>query len=221
MLDDRRDHIEGYASVSVRNRGGRPQSFSDEQVFRAMIEIVVENGMGGVSMPAIAKRIGYTHQAVTNRFTCRDNLLRAFGGWYLDNLLRVESRYRSSGSGALNGLLEFFSGGVVDELLDVPGLGGPAEPVKLMLEFDREPVLRAFFEATRKQTASWVAERIREAQREGDIGAEHDPLVVAETLLFAVSGAVVLHAYADASVIHERMQRAIDLALRHYRQRET
>lgn len=181
-----------------------------------MIEIVVEKGMGGVSLPAIAKRIGYSHQAVTNRFASRDNLLRAFGRWYLDNLLQSESRYRSSGTPALSGLLDFFTGGVVDELLGVPGLGGPAEPVKLMLEFDREPVLRAFFEPIRNQTAGWVAERISEAQREGDIGADHDPLVVAETLLFAVTGAVVLHAYADAAVIHERMERAIDLALRHF-----
>ena len=204
-------------SLSMSRRGGRPQSFSDEQVFQTITELVVAGGMNAVSLPAIAKRVGCSHQAVTNRFATRDNLLRAYGGWYLDNLLRAEARVRSEDRGALQALIDFLAGGATDEMLGVPGLGGPAEPVKLMMEFDREPVLRDFFAPFRRQTAEWMAERIAQAQIEGDIRADSNASDVAEALMYAVSGAVVLYAFAEPEVVRERTRRATALALRPYR----
>ncbi len=203
--------------LKTAHRGGRPKSFSDEQVFRAITELVVVAGISAVSMPAIARRIGCSHQAVTQRFSNRESMLRAYGGWYLDNLTMAEERYRTSNEPSLSGLIDFFSGGVVDEMLGVPGLGGPAEPIKLMLEFDRVPVLREVFKPSRQQTTAWITEQIEQAQREGDIEPTCDPLDVAETLLFSVSGAVVLHAFSDPAFVRQRMQRAIDLALKPYR----
>ncbi|MEZ4624401.1 MAG: TetR/AcrR family transcriptional regulator [Thermomicrobiales bacterium] len=147
-------------------KGGRPQSFTDEQVFQAITGIIVEHGIGAVSMPAIARRIGFSHQAVTFRFSTREKMLNAYAAWYQGSFLSVEQRLRMSGRPALDILLEFLMGGGVDAVTGVPALGGPVEPIKLMMEFDREPILRRYFAPGRSQTFEWVTELIAQAQAE-------------------------------------------------------
>ena len=198
-------------------KGGRPQSFTDEQVFQAITGLIVDHGIGAVSMPAIARRIGFSHQAVTFRFSTREKMLNAYAAWYQGSFLNVEQRLRLSGRPALDILHDFLMGLGADELTGIPALSGPAEPIKLMMEFDREPILRRYFAPGRSQTFDWVTELIAQAQVEGTIAPGHDPRDVSNLLLFAVSGAVVLNVWDQPESIRASMTRAIDLALAPYR----
>ena len=57
---------------------GRPRTVTDEQVFRAVAEVVTKEGPSGLTFGAVADRVGLTGPALAQRFGSKRGLLIAF-----------------------------------------------------------------------------------------------------------------------------------------------
>lgn len=57
---------------------GRPRSVSDEAIFEAVTAVISDVGPKGLTLAAVAKRVGLTASALTQRFGSKHGLLVAF-----------------------------------------------------------------------------------------------------------------------------------------------
>lgn len=57
---------------------GRPRKVTDEEVFRAVADVVTDEGPAGLTFGAVAERVGLTGPALAQRFGSKRGLLIAF-----------------------------------------------------------------------------------------------------------------------------------------------
>ncbi len=153
-----------------------------ERILGAAREIYLEEGQGGVTMRAVAARVGVTPTALYRHFPRREALVdevldAGFGvfGGYLERALEGRTageRLRLAGSGYLSFALE------QPEIYRTIFMS--ARPA------DSEPR-----DARREATFRFLVERVRECMRAGEIAAG-DPAATALTIWAHVHGLVSL-----------------------------
>ena len=85
-------------------RTGRPRTVSDEAIFDAVRAVVTDVGPGGLTLAAVANRVGLTAPALTQRFGSKRNLLLAYNQAAATGIDDVFTRVRSSSPTPLSAL---------------------------------------------------------------------------------------------------------------------
>jgi AcrR family transcriptional regulator len=85
-------------------RTGRPRTVSDEAIFDAVRAVVTDVGPSGLTLAAVASRVGLSAPALTQRFGSKRNLLLAFNEAAATGIGDVFNRVRSGSPTALSAL---------------------------------------------------------------------------------------------------------------------
>ena len=85
-------------------RTGRPRTVSDEAIFDAVRAVVTEVGPSGLTLAAVADRVGLSAPALTQRFGSKRSLLLAYAEAAATGIDDVFTRVRSSSPTALSAL---------------------------------------------------------------------------------------------------------------------
>lgn len=202
-------------ATTSKSRARRRFAFSDEQVFQAITRLLVEGGIAGVSLPTIARCIGFTHQALTYRFTSRAGLMEAYAAWLWGFSHRNQESIREAAPSPLAALRSLYLLPLDSRLTGIEAEGSPAAFVFILLECNRDPVLQATLTGYLAEVEERLAGIISEAQERGDLRRE-EPALIADALLCAVTGAAVYSAGAPVDEAWVRMSQAYDVAIHPY-----
>jgi AcrR family transcriptional regulator len=167
-------------------RTGRPRTVSDEAIYEAVSALVGEVGPSGLTLAAIAERVGLSAPALTQRFGSKRNLLvahaeAAAGG--IDDLFERVRRASPSPVAALRaGLIEFNSG--------VDSRDAFANHLALLHLDLTDPELGAHAARQSRLLRRSIARLIEEAIDAGEMLAA-DPAELADTIYTVYNGALV------------------------------
>jgi AcrR family transcriptional regulator len=85
-------------------RTGRPRTVSDEAIFDAVRAVVTDVGPAGLTLAAVADRVGLSAPALTQRFGSKRNLLLAYNEAVATGIDDVFNRVRCTSPTALSAL---------------------------------------------------------------------------------------------------------------------
>jgi AcrR family transcriptional regulator len=167
-------------------RTGRPRTVSDEAIYEAMTAVVGEVGPSGLTLAAIAERVGLSAPALTQRFGSKRKLLvahaeAAAGG--IDDLFERVRRTSPSPVAALRAALIEFTSGVDSRDTFANHLA--------LLHLDlTDPELGAHAARQSRLLRRSIARLIEEAIDAGEMLAA-DPAELADTIYTVYNGALV------------------------------
>jgi len=200
------------------SRAGRRKAFTDEQVFEAISSLLREGGISTVSLPAIAKRIGFTHQALTYRFETRDGLLAAYAAWLWGRTHAAQERILQEPLGPLAMVRRLFLSGahgagpgdrIEDSMSEMVGF--------LFIELQRDPATHATFAVNQPIGEARVIQVITRGQEAGVLDPRVPATEILDALVYASIGASVFNngiQRTDGAV--DRVTRAFEAALARY-----
>ncbi|GGM82003.1 TetR family transcriptional regulator [Thermopolyspora flexuosa] len=88
---------------------GRPRSVSDEAIFEAVTAVISDVGPKGLTLAAVAKRVGLTASALTQRFGSKHGLLVAFATREAANVAGIFAKARATHLDPLTALITTLS----------------------------------------------------------------------------------------------------------------
>lgn len=191
---------------------GRPRSFTDEAVFLALTEVVQENGFAGLTLAAIAKKVGCTGQALNARFDSRIGLLVDYVDWASARDIERFRAVRSKKLSPLETLRARFKlqlEGSDEELSD--GTEN-LRILSLILESQQYP---EFAQRIQKRIDAFEHEMtllIREANEAGELRVAN-PEALSHLIMVATSGASTLWPASGEGTVLDEVTRVIDLLL--------
>ncbi|MGH2549512.1 MAG: TetR/AcrR family transcriptional regulator [Thermomicrobiales bacterium] len=197
-------------------RRTRRQLFSDEQVFLAITRLLIAGGIVSVSLPAIAQRIGYTHQALTYRFASRAGLLQAYSSWFWKEGRKVHLSIRESSLTPLSALRSSFLMLPDPDDMVAQESDSPSSYASLLIEFQRDPILRKSFEDYLPKHLAFLTEGVQAAQDHGELRREYEPSEIVRVLIYAVNGAAAYNTEVPVDDPSSRMKWAFDVSIRPY-----
>ena len=167
-------------------RTGRPRTVSDEAIYEAVTTVVGEVGPSGLTLGAVAERVGLSAPALTQRFGSKRNLLVAYaeaaaGG--IDDLFQRVQKTAPSPLTALRAALIEFTIGV-----------GSRDSIANHLAFLHldltDPELGAHAARQSRQLRRSIARLITQAIDAGELTSA-DPTELADTIYTVYNGALV------------------------------
>jgi AcrR family transcriptional regulator len=193
-------------------RRGRRRTFEDVQVFRLTTRILVSEGLGSLTLQRIAKEIGVTHQAISNRFSSKVGLLESYASWFADMAEHDRAALREQVTSPLETARRFLVQPLNPQLFghekNNPNVGW----IIIMLELQREPALAEMVSIQNQRTVQAIGDLLSAAQELGEVGPCNS-LRLAELALAAVSGAVVQWIFTPTGDIRERLIECRDAVL--------
>ncbi len=163
-------------------RRGRP-GHDLESVLAVAVQAFNERGYDGTSMRDLADRLGIAKSAIYHHVTGKEELLSLALDRALTGLSAVADRARALGAPAI-GRLEYLVRGSVEVL------EAESPYVTLLLRVRGNTTVERAALDRRRAFDRFVADLVREAQRDGDIDPDRDALITAR-LLFGLVNSVV------------------------------
>jgi AcrR family transcriptional regulator len=204
------------APARIRRRAvGRPRGFSDEDVFRATTRLLLAGGLANTTLKHVAGEIGFSHQAVAQRFETKEGLLRAYFDWMQDVISEEAAEIRERPVTTAMKLRQLLTLPINPRLFDVDTFEKQASWTLLSLELRRDPAIAPLIAAGTTAYVHVLADLVREGQERGELGAA-DPYEIAEMALVAGTGSAMQWLLNQKEPLLEKMERCIDLALRPY-----
>ncbi len=194
-------------------RPGRPRSFEDEDVFVVTSQLLLEGGISAVTLQAVARELGLTHQAISQRFASKSGLLSAMYEWHSGRSQAYNEAMRGPHASPLTAIRERFLLGT--------GAANPDEPVPelygmpLMLELRRDPGVVARMRSVADGFDTRLVELLDAAQAAGELHPCNS-VALAELILAASIGGTIIWRVAPQGSIMAMMDRYIATALRPY-----
>lgn len=204
------------ASERTRSKElGRPRSFSDEDVFVAVTRVAQEHGFAGLSLAAIAKRIGCTGQALNARFGSRMGLLVAYVDWASARDVERFQFVRAERLSPLETLRARFH-------LPLEGreeeLSSGADHIRIMSLIIESTEFPEFARRIRNRIEVFehqLSMLIREANAAGELNVDN-PEGLAHLIMVATSGGSTLWPAGGQGSIVDEINRIIELLLAPY-----
>jgi AcrR family transcriptional regulator len=194
---------------------GRPRSFSDEDVFAAVTRVAQEQGFAGLSLAAIAKKVGCTGQALNARFGSRMGLLVAYVDWASARDVERFQHVRAQNLTPLETLRARFH-------LPLEGreeeLSSGAEHVRIMsliIESNEYPEFARRIRNRIEVFEHQLSLLIREANAVGELKVDN-PEGLSHLIMVGTSGGSTLWPAGGQGSIVEEMNRIIELLLAPY-----
>jgi len=167
-------------------RTGRPRTVSDEAIFQAVSAVVSESGPAGLTLAAVADRVGLSGPALAQRFGSKRNLLVAYAraaARGVDDLFARGRSSRRSPLAALRAALIEFTAGIDSRESIANNLAF------LHLDLTDEEFGRYAAEQSRLLRQA-ITDLLREAIEAGEL-EQTDPSALADTVYTVYNGALV------------------------------
>src|SRR5690606_3357403 len=166
---------------------GRPRSVSDEAIFRAVAAVISDVGPKGLTLAAVAERVGLTAPALTQRFGSKRGLLVAFATREAAGVADVFAKARAAHPDPLTAL--------VATLATLPsGVTTPESMANNLafLQLDlTDPELRTHAVAQSRALRAEVAALVTEAVDAGLLAPATSPETLAADLYATYCGAML------------------------------
>lgn len=193
-------------------RTGRPRSVSDEEIFEAVSAVVNEFGPSGLTLAAVADRVGLSAPALTQRFGSKRNLLLAYAKAAASGVDELFARARTSSPSpiaALRAALIEFTAGIDSRDVIANNLA--------FLHLDlTDPELGAHAAKQSRRLRRAIARLVEEAIDSGEIEPA-DPSELADTLYTVYNGALVGWAIDGRGSLERWLSERLDRVLGHHR----
>lgn len=199
----------------LAKKRGRHRTFEDIEAFHQVAMILLEGGMSSFSLPRLARRVGCSHQSLSERFTSRAGLLRAYQQWtmsiFQENVAELHRQF-SSPIERIRRLLLM----PLDERIGGAGrLHSPGLWVVLFLEAQRDPALADDLVESQTSIHALLRDMVADAQRQGELRAG-DSALIAEALLTSTTGAAVIWLLHPVEDVFAKMERCFDGTLQRF-----
>ena len=163
-------------------RRGRP-GYDLESLLTVAVTVFNERGYDGTSMEDLAQRLGITKAAIYHHVAGKDQLLRMAMDRALDGLFGVLAETRRLDARAIGKLEHLVRGSVAVLQAQLPY-------VTLLLRARGNTEIERAAVARRRQFDRYVAGLVRQAEADGDVRPDVDPVVTAR-LLFGMVNSLV------------------------------
>ncbi|WP_188186727.1 TetR/AcrR family transcriptional regulator [Nonomuraea sp. SYSU D8015] len=191
---------------------GRPRSVTDEAIFDAVADVVTESGPAGLTLAAVARRVGLSAPALAQRFGSKRALLVAFATNEAGGVAAVFQAARRAAPDPVRA--------VRDALVSLAGPIKTPEGLANNLAFLQmdltDPELRAHSVAQSRALRAEVAALLAEAAEGGDLTSAQ-PEILADTLYATYCGALVTWAIDGTGPLPEWLAERLDRVLDPYR----
>ena len=172
---------DGAVTAAPRRRG-RP-GYDAEAVLKVAVEVFNERGYDGTSMEDLSKRLRITKSGIYHHFDSKEDLLTRALDRALDGLSAIVEETRSLEAPAID-RLEFLVRGSVRVLVDRLAF------VTLLLRVrGNSPVERRALRR-RREIDAYIAELVTEAEAQGDVRPDVDPVITGRLLFGTVNSLV-------------------------------
>lgn len=193
-------------------RTGRPRSVSDQAIYDAVSAVVTEVGPSGLTLAAVAGRVGLSAPALTQRFGSKRNLLLAYAEAAASGVDELFARVRATSPtavAALRAALVEFTAGIESREAIANNLA--------FLHLDlTDPDLGAHAARQSRLLRRAIARLVEEATEGGEIAAE-DPTELADTIYTVYNGALVGWAIDGSGSLARWLSERLDRVLACYR----
>ena len=166
---------------------GRPRTVSDGAIFDAVTAVITEMGPSGLTLSAVAQRVGLSAPALAQRFGSKRNLLVAYAAVSAEGVEALFERTRRRSPdpiSAVRAALVAFAAPVATRRALANHLA--------FLHLDlTDPELGAHAVKQSRLLRGQIADLLREAQDNGRLVAGTDPAVLADTVYTTYNGALV------------------------------
>jgi AcrR family transcriptional regulator len=167
-------------------RTGRPRTVSDEAIFEAVKAVVTEVGPAGLTLAAVANRVGLSAPALTQRFGSKRSLLLAYAKAAAtgidDHFTRVRCTSPTALSALRAALLELTAG--------IDSRDAIANHLAFLHLDLTDPELRAHAAKQSRLLRRAMTQLLEEATTTGEIDST-DPTELADTVYTIYNGALV------------------------------
>lgn len=197
-------------------RAGRPQTISEDAIFRATYRVMAERGPGQLTLAAIASILECSPPALLKRFGSKRKLLLAFIAWSVNNNRMQFSNAQQLHHSPLTSLRACLL------MTESPGTAMRIDPRGYVntLQFYFQEVMDPEFHAI---WTEWIREYeeaiitlLTEAISVGELLPTCNPTTVGRTLHAAMSGVGLLWAGDDRRPMADRLCEAFDTTLAPY-----
>lgn len=196
-----------------RRTVGRPRGFSDEDVFRATTRLLLNGGLGNATLTQLASQIGYSHQAVAQRFESKERLLRAYLEWMSVGVREDAEAILRESTSSVERLKRLLTLPINPRLFDADTFEQQASWTLISLELRREPTLAPIIALQLGMYVDLLTGIVSEGQTSGELNPG-DPGEIAELAIVAGTGAAMQWLLNQQEQLLTKMERCIDLALR-------
>jgi AcrR family transcriptional regulator len=215
-VDTRTDTTTVSITAQPAKRGrGRPRTFSDEDVFRAVPRAISKGGYQDLTLSLIAKEVGTTAQALIRRFGSKQTLIHRYLEWsiaqHLVRFAQVEQRHESPLE-ALYARAMMSPDERPDEVTDGAGY---ANQLAFSLEMRSDPVAAALAARRSSITELGVTRLLQAAVDRGEL-LPLDASEVAHLMLMAMVGTHFRHASTKKSSFQDEVRRTLDTIVKPY-----
>lgn len=190
---------------------GRRRTFEDDQAFRVITRLLLDSGMHAVTLPAIAGRLGVTHQSVGRRFLSKQRLLERYSEWIYEIFIEEWRAIAARHASPLATLKDMLVMPMAPRAIDGEQ-GRDASWLLLMLELRRDREVGPGMAQRMAGTRQMVVDLVRAAQERRELVAA-DPERIANALFVAVTGAAALWTIDQSRGFDEAVAEQRDLAL--------
>jgi AcrR family transcriptional regulator len=203
----------------VKRGRGRPRTFSDEQVFRAVPVAITQSGFGQLTLASIAEVVGTTAQALIRRFGSKQQLIQQYLEWNIAQLL-VQV-------GALDHLplppLDVLYMRAVrspEQRLGGASVGGSVflSILAFAIEIQEDPIAASLADRRSAVIELGIERLLKAAVERGDLQGI-DPHAIARVIVLAIVGTHMRHATRPTSSIEQQVTLTLDTILAPYRPR--
>jgi AcrR family transcriptional regulator len=163
-------------------RRGRP-GYDVDRIVTVATVVFTERGYDATTMADLATALGLTKSAIYHHVAGKQELLARALGRALDALDAVVGRARASESSAMRTLQEAVRGAVRALIAELPS-------VTLLLRVRGNSDVERAALARRRAIDGAIAEIVAQAQRDGDLRQDLDPLLVARLIFGTVNSLV-------------------------------
>ena len=196
-----------------RMRTGRPRSVSDEAIYDAVSAVVTKVGPAGLTLAAVAKHVGLSAPALTQRFGTKRNLLVSYATAQANGLDELFDRVRSSSPTAIEAVkavLLAFTGGIDSRAAIANNLA--------FLHLDlTDPELGAQAAEQSQVLKRRLRELLESAVDQGELKKKVDAEVLADTLYTVYNGALVTWAIDGRGPLADWLSERLDRVLAFHR----
>ncbi len=187
---------------------GRPRTVSDEAIFDAVTAVVAEVGPSGLTLSAVADKVGLSAPALAQRFGSKRNLLVAYAAASAEGVEALFERARRSSPDALSAVraaLVAFAASVATRRALANNLA--------FLHLDlADPELGAHAARQSRALRRHIADLLRDAQESGYLRTV-DPVALADTLYTTYNGALVTWAIDGRGTLARWLGERLDRVL--------
>lgn len=191
---------------------GRPRSASDDAIFDAVAAVVTAAGPSGLTLAAVAERVGLSAPALTQRFRSKRGLLVAFAARAATNVAEPFAAARAADPDPLNALVAALAAGPGDVARRATREGLANHLAFLQMDLT-DPELRPQAVAHSRALRTEIAALVADAVNGGLLTAATVPGILAADLWVAYNGAMVTWAIDGTGElsdwIRDHLQRVI------------